>query len=87
MLTARAINAAVFAPALLSEGKAEGSGRFSMSGIDPAKLCDAGAHRGQFHRAARHARQLRPVARGADQRQGSTAARTQFTEMSGQRRL
>jgi hypothetical protein len=38
VLTARAINAAAFAPALLSEGHAEGTGKFSMSGADPAKL-------------------------------------------------
>jgi len=32
------VNAAVFAPALLSEGKATGSGRYAMRGAVPAKL-------------------------------------------------
>src|SRR5258706_7782972 len=48
VVTARGINAAVFAPALLSEGKAEGSGRFSMSGAEPAKLASAGPMEGSF---------------------------------------
>jgi hypothetical protein len=47
-MTARGINAAVFAPALLSEGKAEASGRFSMSGSDPAKLANAARIDGNF---------------------------------------
>jgi hypothetical protein len=47
-MTARGINAAVFAPALLSEGKAEANGRFSMSGSDPAKLANAAHIDGNF---------------------------------------
>ena len=48
VLTVRGINAAVFAPALLSEGNAEGTGKFSMSGADPAKLVRAGRVEGSF---------------------------------------
>ncbi|HEX2200174.1 MAG TPA: hypothetical protein VHG88_16355, partial [Burkholderiales bacterium] len=48
VLTARGINAAVFAPALLSEGNAEGTGKFSMSGADPAALARAGRVEGSF---------------------------------------
>jgi hypothetical protein len=38
----RNINAAVFAPALLSSGNAEGTGKFSMSAPDPSALISAG---------------------------------------------
>ncbi|MEA3195434.1 MAG: hypothetical protein QOD26_3767, partial [Betaproteobacteria bacterium] len=48
VVTARNINAAVFAPALLSEGRAEGTGRFSMSGTEPAKLGSGGRLEGNF---------------------------------------
>jgi hypothetical protein len=48
VVTVRGINAAVFAPALLSEGKAEGTGRFSMSGPDPSKLLATSHVDGRF---------------------------------------
>ncbi len=38
----------MFAPALLSSGTAEGSGKFSMSGADPARLVRAGRVEGSF---------------------------------------
>jgi hypothetical protein len=47
-VTARGINAAAFAPALLSEGYAEGSGKFLMTGADPARLVRAGRVEGSF---------------------------------------
>ena len=47
-LTARGINAAVFAPALLSEGRGEGTARFSMSGAEPARLAGRGRLEGTF---------------------------------------
>ena len=80
VVTARNINAAVFAPALLSDGKGEGSGKFSMRG-QPGKL--AGRLDGSF-----------TVSRGvlgsidlsrAIQTQGKQATgRTQFNELNGQ---
>ncbi len=83
VMTARNITAAVFAPALLSEGKAEGSGKFSMRGADPGKLGNAARIDGSF-----------TVSRGvlgsidlsrAIQTQGKAATgRTQFSEMNGQ---
>ncbi len=83
LITARNINAAVFAPALLSEGKAEGSGKFSMSGAEPSKLANAGRIEGSF-----------TVSMGvlgsfdlprAIQTSGRTVnGRTQFAEMNGQ---
>src|SRR6202165_2738843 len=48
VVTARGINAAVFAPALLSEGRGEGTGRFSMTGSEPAKLASTGRLEGNF---------------------------------------
>jgi hypothetical protein len=82
VLTARNINAAVFAPALLSDGKGEGSGKFSMRGA-PGKLAATSRLDGSF-----------TVTRGvlgsidlsrAIQTQGKSATgRTQFNEMNGQ---
>jgi hypothetical protein len=48
VLTARGLNAAVFAPALLSNGRGEGTGRFTMSGVEPAKLGASGRLEGSF---------------------------------------
>ncbi|HKU48231.1 MAG TPA: hypothetical protein VJQ58_15205, partial [Burkholderiales bacterium] len=83
VMTARGINAAVFAPALLSDGRAEGSGKFAMRGEDPAKLADTSRIDGSF-----------TVNRGvlgsidlsrAIQTQGRFGTgRTQFNEMNGQ---
>src|SRR5438270_2772597 len=42
VVTARGINAAAFAPALLSEGRGEGTGRFWMTGSEPARLASGG---------------------------------------------
>ncbi|HEV3009049.1 MAG TPA: AsmA-like C-terminal region-containing protein, partial [Burkholderiales bacterium] len=82
IVTARNINAAVFAPALLSDGRAEGSGKFSMRG-QPGKLASTGRLDGSF-----------TVTRGvlgsidlsrAIQTGGKVATgRTQFNEMNGQ---
>src|SRR4051812_4793791 len=81
-LTARAINAAVFAPALLSEGKAEGQARFSMSGNDPAKLYDAAHLEGNFSlgKGVLGTIDLSRVLHTSGRQYGG---RTQFTEMTG----
>ena len=83
VLTARNINAAVFAPALVSEGKAEGTGRFSMSGSDPAKLGSAGRLEGNFtiNSGALGSFDLGRVIRTSGK---EYAGRTQFTELTGQ---
>jgi len=47
-LKAKNINAAVFAPALLSEGVGAGSGRFEMQGKVPGKLGDTARIQGSF---------------------------------------
>lgn len=81
--TVRGINAAVFAPALLSEGKAEGSGKFSLNGPEPAKLIDGGRIEGSFtiNKGALGSVDLsRALQTGGRQASG----RTPFTEMTGQ---
>ncbi|HJY76968.1 MAG TPA: hypothetical protein VKE95_10060 [Burkholderiales bacterium] len=81
-LTARAINGAWFAPALLSEGKAEGQGRFSMSGSDPMKLYHAARLEGDFSvgKGALGTIDLSRVLHTGGKQYGG---RTQFTEMTG----
>ena len=81
-LTARAINAAAFAPALLSEGKAEGQARFSMSGKDPAKLYNAAYLEGNFSvgKGVLGTVDLSRVLHTSGRQYGG---RTQFTEMTG----
>jgi hypothetical protein len=82
VVTARSINAAVFAPALLSEGKGEGSGKFSMRG-QPGKLASSGRLDGSFtvSRGVLGSIDLsRAIQTGGKQATG----RTQFNEMNGQ---
>jgi hypothetical protein len=83
VLTVRGINAAVFAPALLSEGKAEATGRFSMSGTDPAKLGNAARIEGNFTvgKGVLGSFDLSRVIQSAGRQ---FAGRTQFTELAGQ---
>jgi hypothetical protein len=79
----RGINAAIFAPALLSEGKAEGSGRFSMTGAHPAKLYSAARMEGSFSlgKGALGTVDLSRVLQTSGRQFGG---RTVFTELTGQ---
>jgi hypothetical protein len=81
-MTARNINAASFAPALLSEGKAEGIGRFSMSAADPAKMQSAARIEGSFAvgKGALGTFDLSRVLQTSGKQHGG---RTLFTELSG----
>lgn len=83
VITARGINAAVFAPALLSEGRGEGTGRFSMSGADPAKLASGGRVEGNFTitRGVLGSFDLSQAIRTSGR---NVQGRTQFAEMHGQ---
>jgi hypothetical protein len=47
-LSVRNLNAAVFAPALLSEGRAEGRGLYAMSGTGPGALAESAHLEGSF---------------------------------------
>jgi hypothetical protein len=82
VVTARNINAAVFAPALLSEGKGEGTGRFTMSGADPATLASGGRLEGSFTIGSGA---LGSIDLGRVIRSGGReyAGRTQFNELTG----
>src|SRR4029079_15117407 len=50
-LPVRGVNGGVFAPALMSEGKVEGSGKYAMKGAEPAKLGESlrleGSYKGE----------------------------------------
>jgi hypothetical protein len=83
VLTARAINAAAFAPALLSEGHAEGTGKFSMSGADPAKLVRTGRVEGSFT-IGKGVLGSFDLARAIRTDGREVNGRTQFVEMNGQ---
>lgn len=83
VVTARNINAAVFAPALLSEGRGEGTGRFSMSGAEASKLGSGGRFEGNFTvtSGVLGSFDLGRVIRTSGR---EYAGRTQFNELSGQ---
>ncbi len=83
VMTVRGINAAVFAPALLSEGRAEGTGRFSFNDADPMSFMGRGRIEGTFsvHKGVLGSFDLsRAIQTGGRQAGG----RTPFTGMSGQ---
>jgi hypothetical protein len=83
VVTVRNIIAAVFAPALLSEGKGEGTGRFSMSGSEPAKLGAGSRLDGNFTigSGVLGSFDLGRVIRTSGK---EYAGRTQFNELTGQ---
>lgn len=83
VLTVRGINAAVFAPALLSEGNAEGTGRFSMSGPDPARLLATSRVDGRF-RIGKGTLGSFDLARAIQTRGKDAKGTTQFAELDGQ---
>jgi hypothetical protein len=82
VLTARNINAAVFAPALLSDGRGEGSGKFSMRG-EPGKLAETGRIDGTFT-VSRGVLGSIDLAKAIQSGGKSATGRTQFNEMTGQ---
>ncbi|TMH66891.1 MAG: hypothetical protein E6H57_12840 [Betaproteobacteria bacterium] len=83
VVTARNINAAVFAPALLSSGSAEGTGRFSMSAPDPGTLVAAGRIDGNFT-VSKGTLGSFDLARAIQSGGKQFAGSTQFVEMNGQ---
>src|SRR4051812_559905 len=81
--TARGVNAAVFAPALMSNGRAEGTGRFSMSGVEPANLGAAGRLEGSFT-VSKGVLGSFDLSRALQTGGRQVTGQTQFAEMSGQ---
>jgi hypothetical protein len=83
VVTVRAINAAVFAPALLSNGTAEGTGRFSSSGPDPSKLLAASRVDGRFT-VSQGTLGSFDLSRAIQSRGKQVSGTTQFVELNGQ---
>jgi hypothetical protein len=82
-LTVRGANVAVFAPALLSEGKVDGSGKITYAGAEPANLVGGMRLEGNFTvtRGVLGSFDLsRAIQTGGKQASG----RTQFAELTGQ---
>lgn len=82
VMTARNINAAVFAPALVSDGRAEGSGKFSMRSEQPAKLGEAARIDGTFT-VNRGVLGSFDLARAVQSQGRAATGRTMFAEMTG----
>jgi hypothetical protein len=83
VVTVRGINAAVFAPALISNGTGEGTGRFTMTGSDPAKLASSGRLEGNFT-VTQGTLGSYDLAKGIQSSGKAAAGTTPFTEMTGQ---
>jgi hypothetical protein len=83
VLRARNVNAAAFAPALLSEGSAEGTGKFSMSGAEPGKLLRGGRIEGSFT-IGKGVLGSFDLARAIRTRGEEVNGRTLFVELNGQ---
>jgi hypothetical protein len=79
----RGINAAVFAPALVSNGTGEGTGRFTMTGADPAKLASSGRVDGNFT-VTQGTLGSFDLAKGIQTNGKQALGTTSFTEMTGQ---
>jgi len=83
VVTVRSLNAAVFAPTLLSAGTGEGTGKFSMSAADPGGLASAARLDGNFTVSNGTLGSFdlgQAVQSGGKNYRGST----QFVEMTGQ---
>jgi hypothetical protein len=81
-LKVRRINAAVFAPALLSEGRVEqGQGSYSMSGPDPAKLHESAHIEGHFEMSKGSLGSI-DLSRAIQSNGGQSSGRTVFAELS-----
>src|SRR6266480_3415563 len=83
VVTARGINAALFAPALLAEGRGGGTGRFWMTGAEPAKLASSGRLEGNFtiNKGVLGSFDLSSAIQTGGRQ---VTGRTRFTEMNGQ---
>jgi len=82
-IVGKGVNAAVFAPALLSAGKAEAKGRFSMTGPNPAALQQAARLEGAFT-ISKGVLGSFDVSRGIQTKGKQSSGRTIFAELSGE---
>ena len=81
-LRVRGVNVGVFAPALMSEGKVEGSGKYAMKGAEPAKLGESLRLEGSYkvEKGVLGSFDLGRAIQGT----GPLAGRTVFNELTGQ---
>jgi hypothetical protein len=78
----RAMNAAVFAPQMVSEGRFDGRGRFVLSGAEPAKLSESARLDGEFT-LTKGALGSFDLSRALQTSSAQASGRTPFTEMEG----
>jgi len=78
----RVMNAAVFSPQMVSEGRFDGKGRFAMSGAEPAKLHEAARLDGEFT-VTKGALGSFDVSRALQSSSAQASGRTPFSEMEG----
>ena len=85
-LEGRSMNAAVFAPQLVSEGRLDGKARYAMGGTDPAKLYESARLEGNFT-VAKGALGSFDLARALQSTSAQASGRTPFTELEGKAAL
>ncbi len=82
-LRARGLRVAVFAPTLVSEGKVEGRGAYSMSGSNPATLFESARIQGEF-KIDKGVLGSFDLTRALQTGGAQSSGRTIFTELTGQ---
>jgi hypothetical protein len=82
-LVGKSVNAAVFAPALLSAGKADAKGRFSMAGPNPAALKSVARLEGRFT-LSKGVLGSFDLSRGIQTKGKQSSGRTLFAELTGE---
>ena len=82
-LRSKGVNAAIFAPALLSAGKADGEGTFSMSGANPAAFTQSVRVEGSFA-ISKGVLGSFDLSRGIQTKGKQSSGRTVFAELTGE---
>jgi AsmA-like C-terminal region len=78
----RTMNAAVFSPQMVSEGRFDGKGRFAMSGAEPGKLGESARLDGEFS-VTKGALGSFDISRALQSTSAQASGRTPFAEMTG----
>ena len=78
----RVMNAAVFSPQMVSEGRFDGKGRFALAGPDPAKLAEGARLDGTFT-VTRGALGSFDLSRALQSTSAQASGRTPFSELAG----
>jgi hypothetical protein len=82
-IRARAVKVAVFAPALVSEGKADGRATYTMSGTEPGQLYQSARMQGEF-KVDKGVLGSFDLTRALQTGGAQSGGRTAFNEMKGQ---